>query len=370
MTRPLVPDPEAVYEAFRAFALRTGHLGSLVNAVSLDDVKAFLDYIEGALRAIPVEPGESRGPFAVVTPEGRTWRQRGVLVNGPDDGLTETQGWLTAEVNYGSVFGMQWCDRSSIDDYYIAGDAAAVDDEVILGDVIVEVADARWVHQIFPNTRLVFSIRTAQGSDPLEPCVEEPAWILHRHVPKSKWDEMMSSQQWAYPVTKSGKLVTKRIREHRAPRGRDGRDVMELPGIWRYIGAPVPTNDPRDFTHWLDPYWRKALGMPRRTAEQRRDDAIAEQVQFKVGDRVAYQPTAEQLANDDVAIPANWRGRILSHEANIDDGLYFEVRWTEPNGATHDGLTHQENLVPAPITNPSRGRGGNRMRPTRSGSRR
>jgi hypothetical protein len=63
---------------------------------------------------------------------------------------------------------------------------------------------------------------------------------------------------------------------------------------------------------------------------------------FKRGDRVVY-------AGDDGSVPASWRGRIVSHEwhpewADDDDGHFYNVRWTTPEGSTHEGVFHQSDL--------------------------
>jgi hypothetical protein len=89
-----------------------------------------------------------------------------------------------------------------------------------------------------------------------------------------------------------------------------------------------------------DPGFQQAAR--RRRAEETMQRHAAGPQLFKRGDRVTY-------AGADGAIPASWRGRVAVYEwhpewSDDSDGHFYTVRWTTPEGATHEGVHHQSDL--------------------------
>lgn len=89
-----------------------------------------------------------------------------------------------------------------------------------------------------------------------------------------------------------------------------------------------------------DPGFQQAAR--RRRAEETMQQYAAGPQLFKRGDRVTY-------AGTDGAIPASWRGRVAVYEwhpewSDDSDGHFYTVRWTTPEGATHEGVHHQSDL--------------------------
>ncbi len=61
---------------------------------------------------------------------------------------------------------------------------------------------------------------------------------------------------------------------------------------------------------------------------------------YLVGQAVSY-------FGSEGAVPSSWKGVITTREPNVDDGLYYSVKWTTPSGTTHEGLYHESNLLVA-----------------------
>ncbi len=111
----------------------------------------------------------------------------------------------------------------------------------------------------------------------------EPLYILHDNVMNygpEFLDELMAERNWTFPrnednfdanILEEANLDPDGVISLQEDREEYGKIRQRFPGSWQFIGARHPGwTDDLDFSWWLTPYWRNALGLPARPRNRRR----------------------------------------------------------------------------------------------------